>query len=474
MIHLTGKTKETLNLSPVPGINRELDFRRYAIVYGIITDIPWEEDESEAFDGRTELMRKTVEAGLNQRGETVHRLPYDAQTWNIEGTKISFKRVSDELFHKVRKFVLFELIKTDWRSPETISGHVKRISRFFNEYCSAKPYAHVKYIHTSDIINFMEDSDITLSSKSSMLSSLVEFYRFCVANYVNDTLPVDIDRLEEYRSEVNYEYYRTKEPGHYPSIPDRIFYQLHFKMMELIRNPGTPYDDAVTACMVILHMWTGLRPKEIRFLRRRCMVQYEEDGKRLSFYEGISPKNSNRVQTFLLFPAALEAIKKLEHLQVRRETVFISDYLVSFWDHQINEPESYDAVANAYNGLLCKYMAEELSVPHEDLSAARRQGVVIYRPTFYAYRVHLCTYLIDHGYDERWVESHLGHLSETIRGRYYRMKEWRRADIRTRIVTAIPEAQTVEQDLTNTIAGMHQQGKRKTIEDSILDFIKQK
>lgn len=433
MIKSTRNNSTRTNISPVPGINREADFKRLAVVYSYITDVPWDEDESEAFEGDAELLRQTVENGLNRRGETVVHIPYDSNYWKIKGVSFNLKRFSGDLYHKGRKFILYQIIKRDWRSLETIRGYIRHISRFFEEYREATPNALPNYIHSSEIIDFVENMNTTIGVKYAILVDLVEFYRFLGKNYRKEYFSVRINELEEYLKEIRYVLKRTRAPKRYPSIPDAVFYEMHFIMLALIRAPMTPFDEAVMAAAILLFMWTGLRPKEIRGLRRHCLVKREIDGKELTFYEYSSPKNKNAVKTIFLFPAALEAFKVLERLQSRRENVFITDYLVSFWDYQTNEPLSADMLNGRYNALLCKYMGKYLSIPMKGLTRCTKQGLSIYRPSFYCFRVHLCTYLIDHNLDERWVEAHLGHLSATMRGRYYRMKEWRKESVRQRI-----------------------------------------
>lgn len=453
MIHNATLVREKTNLSPVPGINRESDYRRLVLVYGMITDVPWTEDRSDAFDGDAELMQRTVEDGIRHRGETVKTFSYNESTWWVEGTKFDFSSFSEGLFHKVRKFVLYEIIRNDWRAFETIAGHLKRIGRFYRLYRESHPSALFEYIHDSDIISFIEGrEDIMLSGKCNMVSSLLEFYCFVGKNYRGEPSPVDKKALEAFRTMLLRRHSRSREKGHYPTVPDRLFYEMHFTMLELMRNPSTPFDDAVTSCMVLLHMWTGLRPKEVRGLRRRCLVERQEEGKTLLFYEYTSSKAGNRVQSFVLFPAAREAIMKLEMLQTRRETVFISDYLVSYWDHQTNTPVSGDEAERAYDRLLGKYMLDSLAKPLPGLGKKPApNGGDIYRPCLYSFRVHLCTYLIDHGYDDRWVEAHLGHLSESIRGRYYRMREWRRDDVRMKVSNALPVPNAIVRTLTETM-----------------------
>lgn len=475
MITFANRKRTEESISSFSGIHREEEFRRIVVVYGVMADIPWEEDESEAFDADIELMRSSVEESLTKRGEEIKHIPYKAIVWHLNGTNLSFKGFNDDMFHKARKFALYEILSNKRPSLETIKSHVRCLSRFFSLYFKAEPNAHVRYIHVWDIISFFEGSNIALSSKCNMLTSLIKFYRFWQANYIKERLPVDIDRLTEYYSETASLYMRTKETRRYPSIPDKVFYLLHFRLMALIRNPCIPFNDAVTACIVVLHMWTGLRPKEIRCLLRGYLVQKVEQGETLYFYDYISPKNKNRRLTMLLFPAALEAIERLEALQASRDNEFVGNYLVSYWDHRFNEPESYSVVINAYNSFVCKYMADILCLSHEGFSRIEYNGIVTYRPSLYMYRVHLCTYLIDHGLDERWVEAHLGHLSQTIRGRYYRLKEWRKEAIGERISEVLPESDKLVKNLTDMLIETRPQESAtadNTLEMRLLNLIK--
>lgn len=452
MIKRTSMIGPRLNLSAVPGVNREADFRRQVYVYKIIANIPWTVDESEAFDADAELMKRTVEESLNRRQETVNSVPYDAPQWVLDEVKFKFEDLPVDLYHKARKFVLYEIITHDWRELTTIKSHLYSITRFFKLYRKEHPNALASYIHAEDIISFIDGTIIAPTSKHNILSVLCRFYTFWGLNYVRERQPVEVSVLKNYITQLHREEQAYREKGQYPTIPDKVFYQMHFRMMELIRNPRTPFDEAVTACMVELYMWTGLRPKEIRCLRRGCLIMQHEDGKEMPFYEYLSHKNGNRAQTIFLFPSAEEALKRLEALQTRRENVFITDYLISFWDHQENTPMSYDKLFRAYGNLLCKYMPEELAKPHPDLSKFVGCGyVTIYRPSFYTFRVHLCTYLVDHGLDERWVEAHLGHLSEAIRGTYYRMKEWRRIETKRQVAELLPEASVLIGELTQEL-----------------------
>ena len=56
------------------------------------------------------------------------------------------------------------------------------------------------------------------------------------------------------------------------------------------------------------------------------------------------------------------------------------------------------------------------------------------------------------------------HLSKMIRGRYYRMKEWRRADVKGRVAVALPEVGEAIREVSGIIEARRPEEKGKTVE----------
>lgn len=452
MIKRTTRLSTPVNISPTNGINREADFRRHAFVYYVISDVPWEEDESAAFDGDIKAITKAVELGLNRRGEHINKIPFEADRWIIDDTSFLFSGIGPDLGIKVRMFVLYEIIDHQWKAYATIASHLKQVRRFFLLYGKYNPDFLFSYVHVDDVARFFEMCDLSSSAKAEMIRCLILFYKFIKINYKKERFPMDMGRLEELRAEAVCVAKSVKGKKEYPTIPGQLFYPIHFKCMELIRDPMTPFDDKVVACMIIIFAWTGLRKKEVRLLRRRCLVERTEQGVTLSFYEYRSPKNGGKVQSCLLFPAAKEAFRVLEGLQIRHEVVNKTDYLISFWDNLENTPESSDAMQCAYDDFCVRNLSGVCSHAYEGMSRIERRGIVIYRPSFYCFRVHLCTYLIDHGYDERWVEAHLGHISPMMRGKYYRRSNAARRAMIKKLTVHVPFMSDAIRTLAETLS----------------------
>ncbi len=426
-------------LANLERISRNQDFKRYLYVYSLLEDVPWEEDESAAFDADADSMRKTVELGLSRRGEPPMHIPYKSSTWVIEDVSFQFNPFPEELYNKARKFVLYEIIRKDWRALSTVQAHLKNIVRFMKKYLEKNGHISFNYIHSDDIISFMEDWDIPLCSKKNIMGAIVLFYEFVLKNYTKEHILVDLGMLHDYLECLEKQYYQTRTVVKHSDIPDAIFYPMHFTMISLIRDSTVSLSKRITAAMVLLLMWTGLRPAALRNLRRGYLIKHEEEGKILHFYEYISSKNENDVLFFMLFPPALEALTFLEEAQRELDENGLSDYLISYDRKHGNRPATYDTTRNKYAALMCSYLKEELSIPRPGLKKCTYKGKAFYLPSFYCFRVHLCTYLQNHGFDSRWVEGHLAHLSKSIGGTYYRVKASQRNEVHSSIRKHVPE-----------------------------------
>lgn len=430
------------------GINRESDFHRFVAVYHTVKGVPWEEDGSRAFDGDHVSLTRIVGEGLARRGETPEFISYFAQSWILEGVKFLFSGVPQELFHPVRKYVLWLIIRSNWRSMITITHRLNHLRRFFRIHTALHPESHARYIHAHDVIATLDASDISKVSQMRVLGELVEFRRFIELNYALPAPEEEIRELEAHRDHLS----RTlpkRFAGKFPDIPDEPFYRIFFAAIQVLRDDAAPHDDVIMAGAILLHMWTGLRPKEIRMLRRGCVFKEVRSGKTMFFLQYRSSKNGNRVQTTFLFPAALEAEQTMERVLV--DEGYEGEGLIHF-EEESREDEAADDFVRRYDNFLRKYMGDYLSVPRKGLRPTSGKRRVIYRPILYSYRVHLCTYLVDHGLDERWVAAHMGHLVASMRGYYYRIKNRRREAIQKDLLTTVPGVADAVQGAASLLA----------------------
>ena len=392
-------TSRVYNPVPVEYFGREADLRRYVIVYHQIINTPWEEDDSHAFHSDVRLLQSTVESFLNKRGQSVMRFDYSRDRWELGDVTISFADFPREFFHKIRKYVMFRIISDDFRALATIKSHVSKIGAFFRHYGQSHPCFELKYVHTWDIVQAVKECNRSSSGKVVLLECVLMFYRFLNENYRDEHYDVDLKVLSDLIAEIRHKNLRENPPGHHSAIPLRLFYPLHFKMVELMRRRFS-FDDTVLAATVLIFLWTGLRPKEVRLLRRNSVVK--TDGEEPFYFINYnSSKNGNRAQAIFLFDAALEAIRTLEKLQDERNAR--TDYLISFKNNDTAKPQTEDSLRGRYRLFFQKYFPDEKC------------------PCLYSYRVTLCTYLINHGFDNRWVENNMGHLSHQIMGTYYRV-----------------------------------------------------
>ena len=138
-----------LNYNPVEewaGLTREAEFRANVFVYKTITDVPWEDDPSEAFLGDADTQRRIVEQMLTKRGEQPKMIPFNADRWMLDGVTINFVGLPSDLAPKVRKFVLYQVIHSRTPSFDTIRSHVQRIKRFCKLYDALVPGFYFRFV----------------------------------------------------------------------------------------------------------------------------------------------------------------------------------------------------------------------------------------------------------------------------------------------------------------------------------------
>ena len=423
------RPRSDVAFSPFSSLNREDDLRRYAFVYTVIQDVPWDEVGVGSFMGDPEKLKEAVDSVLVGRGETREHFSYRDEKWVDGDVVINFSGFSGELFDLVRIFVLYERVRIDWRAALTVSGYVRTLQKVFTGLGMGTDSFRLEYIHEGDIIRFFKESDYALSVKNTMTYPVKEFFEFLKVNFPEGKYRMDMNRLSTFFEGYIADYRRYLSFRHHPSIPDRVFFEIHFRMVEIMRDSCSEHNARVWACVVLIYLWSGLRPRDVRSLLLGYVVTREEQGETLYFYEYICGKPKRHALIFVLFPIVLEAVRTLEELHGCDP----SEKLIVFRDARHGGPVSEKSFDDRYRKFMrkemepfCRKAAADLGCKVEDIRSS-------YFPTFYAYRVHLYTFLVDHGFDNRWVEAHLGHISESVMGTYYRMSDSKAAEMRGKV-----------------------------------------
>ena len=431
---LVTRARSEMGDTQFSALQREDDFYRYLFTYLVIQDVPWELACPDIFVGDPQELKTLLESVLAERGKPPVYIPYEAAKWVDEGVEVSFHGFFGDLYNPIRLFCLYERVRPDWRSWSTIASYVRLLRKFFTGLGMESELFRLNYIHENDVLRYFEESTLSVSKKWIMSFAVLEFFRFLQANTPTGLIRMDLKVLEDYFEPLNAEYRHYLACRQFPSIPDRVFYEIHFRMLEIMRDVHAGYYRRVMACVVLIFMWSGLRPQDVRKLLCGCVVEREEQGEILYFYEYCCHKPKKHKLFFVLFPAALEAVRVLEGFHGTDR----SKYLISFDWGSSGSYVSAPGLEKKYKEFMREEMASYYRKYKEDYEGNLMDVLKVYQPIFYSYRVHLYTYLIDKGFDNRWIEAHLGHISRYMMGRYYRMKESSMAETRRDIASYLP------------------------------------
>lgn len=410
------------------GIERSIEGERYALVFGLFEDVPWTEDSSAAFPEDIEILMDAVEIRLREsEGEAFAKIPFWDKRWKIRNVEYKFEGFPADMEVKVKKYVLYNFISHEKPAYVTIQGHLDELRRFYKALYELFPYKTFGRIHTENIINCIQKMQATSSTRASMLESISEFYSFLITNYPEEKFDINMQQIQMKKKHYGIKAARNRGTNQRPTIPEELFLTIQMKCIEVARNPGAPYRDRVTACIILMFSWLGLRPNEIPLLKPDDLNRCQKDGKEFYTIWYRSPKNGGRLFEVYCFPLAFEAIKTLIGIRRRSANINGNEYLIVYDGAQGKDMVEKKTMDLEYTNFLVTYLKNEIEKDWPGLAKVIGHGLAhdhkISRPCLYSYRVHLYNYLIDKGFDEYWVERNMGHIAASMRSVYYRNKD---------------------------------------------------
>jgi len=427
------------------GIERSIEGERYALVFGLFEDVPWKEDSSAAFPEDIEILMDAVDIRLREtEGEAYEKIPFWDKRWKIHNVEYKFESFPADMEVKVKKYVLYNFISHEKPAYVTIQGHLDELRRYYKALFELFPYKTFGRIHTDNIINCVQKMKATSNTRASMLESVIEFYSFLITNYPDEKFDINMQQIQMKRKYYAGRASRNRGSNQRPSIPEELFLTIQMKCIEVARNPGAPYRDRVTACIILIFSWLGLRPNEIPWLKpddlNRCIKEGMEF--HTSWYR--SPKNGMRLFEVYCFPLAFEAIKILIDIRRRSANINDNEYLIVYDGAQGKGRVEKKTIDLEYTNFLVTYLKEAVERDWPGMKKVTGHGLArgkkISRPCLYSYRVHQYNFLMEHNFDEYWVERNMGHLSAGMRGVYYRNKDNKGIEMCRQITMNIGEA----------------------------------
>lgn len=381
-------------------------------------------------------------------------IDYHETTWNYnlptgdtrgDHTKIArLGNCPDELYHCARFFQIHKLERR--KKPSSICLRLNDSLRVLTSIMEKTEHKSLGVISTDDIIEEITNRDAGQARLHSLFESLYQFYYFLEEN-CRMTLPVNYETLKKLGQQAKRLEKASVEENKWPNIPEAYFDIILKGSCKVMRDDkAMPRFRAVAASIILLSQ-LGIRLGDMLNLKVDSMFEEDAEGLKMHYInytvEKLSKPHAPKTR-FDIFasPLAVEAFNVLLSMRKYHRMHKNSDILILLPAQ--TKPNAYKTDGNAmprhawraaYADFMISIFWHECHMDwegirkktieyyHRDLKIKMKEVVSI--PASPQYRVHLCTYLFNHGVKLSYIEEHLAHLSEAMYGYYARPKDTR-------------------------------------------------
>jgi integrase len=406
-----------------------------------ITDIPWIKDPLLAFSKNDEAY---VEAFKNVIGDlpVPHTtISFNNDKWDFnpyifnatQGNKykFTFSDLPPEIKDKTKFYVIHEIMGK--RKISTISLHVMIIRHIFNKIKSTTGHINVNTIDTDDIINVIESSNVSASTKHNYYESIFQLYSFLEKNY-HLCFPVDLKIIKQH---VLYEKKKSKELSNkIPNIPAEYLNKIVTAATTVMRDETAEHNIRATACIILILSQTGIRLGDVLTLTtdRLRTTTLKNSGLTVHYIHYIAKKPSKAHDKMLEFDIVsnslcTEAFKTLLNLREKVPNHDLNNFLYILVPYDGRKKSSIPVTTYAYHHhekrFFFTYLHEECTREWENINPIQymKKNICISIPETRQYRVAVCTYFYEHGIPLIYIQRFMGHLSEYMLGYYVRPKD---------------------------------------------------
>lgn len=423
-----------------------------------IKNIPWESNPMLYTNDNLAAYYAAVRL-INGDKPIEESIDYNSPIWdynrpvgdNYNQTTIAYMEdCPPELFHYVRFFQIHKLERK--KKPSTICLRINDCIRILVPIIANTQHKTLGVISTDDIIEEITSRDIGQARIHSLFESIYQFYYFLEEN-CRLSLPVNINTIKKLGNEAKKMTKINQEKEKWPNIPEPYFDTILKGSCRIMRDESQPPRFRAVAASVVLLSQLGVRLGDLLCMTTSSMYTEDADGLTMHYInytvEKLSKPHAPKTR-FDIFASelAVESFKMLEILRELHPAHKDTDCLVLFpsqdrlgniRDFKKNK-ECFPMKRSAWRGAYADYLItnfwNETHTPWDGIRETahlyyhRGTGTYktrekVYIPASPQYRVHLCTYLFEHGVKLSYIEEHLAHLSESMYGYYTRPKDTR-------------------------------------------------
>ncbi len=398
-----------------------------AILYCAITNIPWTKVSNVISKPQNDIKR-LAEITLRKVSPSPSSIDFKEDIWDLspyiqvpslKSLVFNFQLTPEPHKEIVKLFVLYDITKTKnvCTSRANYSYLSSVLRALYLKGCAS--ITSIDLAKVQEILISEHNSHNTNGYKGTILR---RFLYFESAINDRDKNHLNLGDLDLFIKEERRLGIKARKLRKYPSIPEALVTIMQRKALAVMNSPNEPHNMRVAACCIIIQIWLGLRPIELVLLRKKDYYQENAYGKQMSYCLYRSPKNKMKSFPIYCFPLAAQAIETA--LQLARDNGGESVENLLFIIHN-DKPSSLTSksLSRLLDTFYVRYLLDEVKLPWDGLSSHKRNGQIIYSPSLYQFRVHLCTYLYDKGISRGWIEQNMSHLDSLSYGYYYRRED---------------------------------------------------
>lgn len=401
-----------------------------AIVYGVMFNVPWQ-DYKELLTPPNPEIKNLVELTLLKLSASNVKIDFDSDIWDITffnrnktigSGRFNFNLIPDCVRKITKAFVLYDIVTT--RNISTCKANYSSLSTTLTSYFLRTHGNNPLAFYVSELINCIKDRHHQHSTNVSKGVIIQRFLLFLDAANIAHFSNTDYDEIESFLREERTLGIKKRKLRKYPSVPEELIIKIERAALTVMRDPLSPYNMRISACCLLVQIWLGLRPEELTLLRKEDYREGQSHGLTLPYITYRSPKNHLKSFPIYCFELSSEAIKTA----ITINSIYNNDLSELFTCLKGSDFHAFTSktLARLLDKFYIKYLNDVVTHPWEGISAHKTNSTaipIIYTPSLYQYRVHLCTYLYDKGISREWIEQNMSHMSDLSSGYYYRRED---------------------------------------------------
>ena len=321
-------------------------------------------------------------------------------------TAVDFRRCHPETKTVLKDYAVYCLEKGN--KVTTVSNYVTNadtlIRRLVQE--TDTPFA---LLDAKTIIGYIDGKDTRFGTKRSQASMMIDIFNMMTVR--GRPHLVDVRQLEAYFREMVSKH-KHEEKNHYKPVPERYMDILMTMLDSVMRDDTKPYDQRMTAGIMLMDTQMGLRTSEVTIVPARP-VRYADTSKGKRPYFVYRSRKAARVAevvevehmgTDLLYETLDYYLKLRERSPYAREDFLYVDGTTTKY------PISNDALQRRFAYLVKQYMPEAKNYfEGVEKHKFRDNGGEWYIPTIHCLRTTVFSAMANHNIPYAFIEKMMSH-----------------------------------------------------------------